>query len=167
MARSSLRLGEKMPGVSTRINCALSSITIPRISARVVCTLRETIVTLEPTSAFTSVDLPTFGAPIRATKPQRVPGAASALGLSVIAAAADAFALDHDRCRDLFSRPFAAADTLGGREPRQIDGNSELRIVMGSGAFDFAVDRGWQPLALGPFLQNGLWIAQRPPWLAH
>ena len=72
MARSSLRFGEKMPGVSTRMIWALSSITMPRISARVVCTLRETIVTLEPTSALTSVDLPTLGAPISATKPQRV-----------------------------------------------------------------------------------------------
>jgi hypothetical protein len=52
--------------------CALFSIAMPRIRARVVCTLRETIVTLEPTSALTSVDLPTLGAPISATKPQRV-----------------------------------------------------------------------------------------------
>ena len=72
MARSSLRFGEKMPGVSTRMIWALSSITMPRIRARVVCTLRETMVTLEPTSALTSVDLPTLGAPISATKPQRV-----------------------------------------------------------------------------------------------
>ena len=71
MARSSRRFGAKMPGVSTRMIWALLSITMPRISARVVCTLRETMVTLEPTSALTSVDLPTFGAPISATKPQR------------------------------------------------------------------------------------------------
>ena len=72
IARSSRRFGEKIPGVSTKMICALFSITMPRISARVVCTLRETIVTLEPTSALTSVDLPTLGAPISATKPQRV-----------------------------------------------------------------------------------------------
>ena len=42
---------------------------MPRISERVVCTLRETIDTLDPTSAFNSVDLPALGAPIRATKP--------------------------------------------------------------------------------------------------
>ena len=78
MARSSRRFGMKMPGVSTRMIWALLSITMPRISARVVCTLRETMVTLEPTSALTSVDLPTLGAPISATKPQRVAaGAAS------------------------------------------------------------------------------------------
>ena len=45
--------------VSTRIICALFSITMPRISARVVCTLRETIVTLEPVS-YTHLTLPTI-----------------------------------------------------------------------------------------------------------
>ena len=45
---------------------------MPRISARVVWTFFDTIVTFEPTSALTSVDLPTFGAPISATNPQRV-----------------------------------------------------------------------------------------------
>src|SRR5262245_31682037 len=130
MARSSRRLGEKMPGVSTRMICALPSITMPRISARVVCTLRETMVTLEPTSALTSVDLPTLGAPISATKPQRV-------ALSpVIAAAADAFALDHHGGCDLFGRALAAADALGRRQPRQIDRDAELRIVMRPGALD-------------------------------
>src|SRR5207344_2225956 len=96
MARSSRRFGKNIPGVSTRMIWALSSITMPRISAGVVCTLRETMVTLEPTSALTSVDLPTLGAPIRATKPQAVAdGAASLLGSTVIAAAADAFARNH------------------------------------------------------------------------
>src|SRR4051794_6457435 len=167
MARSRRRLGEKIPGVSTRMICALFSITMPRISARVVCTLRETIVTLEPTSAFTSVDLPTFGAPISATKPQRVPGAASVLELSIIAAAADAFARDHHRCCHLFGGAFAATDALGRREARQIHGDAELWIVVRAGAFHFPVHRGRQSLALRPLLQNGLGIAQRPPRLAH
>src|SRR5689334_7132837 len=102
MARSSLRLGEKMPGVSTRMICALSSITMPRIRARVVCTLRETMVTLEPTSALTRVDLPTLGAPINAMKPQRVAADASAAReLSVMTAAGDALALDHHGGSDL------------------------------------------------------------------
>ena len=87
MARSSRRFGAKMPGVSTRTICALSSITMPRISARVVCTLRETIVTLEPTSALTSVDLPTLGAPISATKPQRVVRDAPCASVSSVMAA--------------------------------------------------------------------------------
>ncbi len=45
---------------------------MPRTRVRVVCTLCETMVTLAPTSALTSVDLPAFGAPMMATKPQRV-----------------------------------------------------------------------------------------------
>ena len=72
MARSSRRLGAKIPGVSTKISCDAPSIAMPRTSMRVVCTLCETIETLEPTSALMSVDLPALGAPISATKPQRV-----------------------------------------------------------------------------------------------
>jgi hypothetical protein len=72
MARSSRRRGLKMPGVSTKMICARPSIAMPRTSARVVCTLRETIETFAPTSWFSSVDLPAFGAPIRATKPHFV-----------------------------------------------------------------------------------------------
>src|ERR1700684_3035063 len=114
IARSSRRFGRKIPGVSTRMICALLSITMPRISARVVCTLRETIVTLEPTRALTRVDLPTLGAPISATKPQRV-GAAEALveDSSVIATAADAFARNHHRGGDLLRGALAAADAFG------------------------------------------------------
>src|SRR4030081_1059986 len=166
MARSSLRLGEKMPGVSTRMICAWLSIKMPRISARVVCTLRETIVTLEPTSALTSVDLPTLGAPIRATKPQAVAaGTASSGDSSVIVAAGDAFARDHHRGCDLFSGALAATNAFGWRQPGQFHGNPKLRIVVRSGAFNLAVDRGRQTLALRPFLQHRLGIAQRPPRL--
>src|SRR5215472_16783447 len=163
MARSSLRFGKKMPGVSTRMICAAPSMTMPRISARVVCTLRETMVTLEPTSALTSVDLPTLGEPIRATKPQRVGPSASA----VIAAAGDAFALDHDAGRDLFGRALAAADPFGRRQTRQIDRDAELRIVMRTGPLDLAINRRRQALALRPFLQHRLRIAQRLPRLLH
>ncbi len=72
MARSSRRFGAKMPGVSTKMSCAPFSIAMPRTGARVVCTLCDTIATLVPTSALTSVDLPTLVAPMSATKPQRV-----------------------------------------------------------------------------------------------
>src|SRR5206468_8280650 len=111
MARSSRRFGAKMPGVSTKTNWALFSTRMPRISARVVCTLRETMVTLAPTSALTRVDLPTLGAPINATKPQRVAdGAALSGASSVIAAAGDAFARDHHGRRNLLGRALVAAD---------------------------------------------------------
>ena len=66
MARSSRRFGAKMPGVSMSTSCACPTIAIPRRSARVVCTLGVTIATLVPTSALTSVDLPTLGAPMSA-----------------------------------------------------------------------------------------------------
>src|SRR5262245_44548563 len=77
MARSSLRLGAKIPGVSTKTSCAAPSVAMPRRSARVVCTLCETIATLVPTSALISVDLPTLGTPSSAIKPQRVPASGS------------------------------------------------------------------------------------------
>src|ERR1700752_5255368 len=153
MARSSRRFGEKMPGVSTRMICAWLATTMPRISARVVCTLRETIVTLEPTSALTSVDLPTLGAPIRATKPQAVAaGALPSRGASVIGAA-DALARDHRGCCSLLPGALAATATFGRRQSRQFDCDAELRIMMRAGALDFAIDRGRQALSLRPLLQ--------------
>src|ERR1700761_3890011 len=163
MARSSRRLGVKMPGVSTRMSCDSPSIAMPRISARVVCTLRETMVTLEPTSALTKVDLPTLGAPISATKPQRV----SVFAASVMLAAGDAFALDHDRCGNLLRRALAAADAFGRRQPRQVHGNTKLRIVVRPGALDLAIDRRRKAFAVRQFLQDGLGIAQRLARLAH
>src|SRR6201992_2782694 len=152
-----------MAGVSTRMICDLPSIAMPRSSARVVCTLRDTMVTLEPTSAFTSVDLPTLGAPIRATNPQRVSTPAS----TIIAAAGDAFALDHHAGRDLLGRALAAAHSFGRGQSRQIDRDPERRIRMRAGTLDLAIDRGRQPLALRPFLQHGLGVAQWLPRLLH
>src|SRR5437763_17060482 len=102
---------------------------MPRISARVVCTLRETMVTLEPTKALTSVDLPTLGAPISATKPQRVPAGAALSATSAVIAAA-AFALAHNGRSDLLGGTLAAADAFGRRAPPQIHRNAELRILI-------------------------------------
>ncbi len=73
IARSSRRFGAKMPGVSMKTIWVLSLIAMPRTRFRVVCTFGETIETLEPTSALSSVDFPAFGAPTSATKPQRAP----------------------------------------------------------------------------------------------
>jgi len=50
MARSSRRFGRKMPGVSTKMICEAPSIAMPRMMARVVCTLWVTIEILAPTS---------------------------------------------------------------------------------------------------------------------
>src|ERR1700739_2985486 len=47
---------------------------MPVMRWRVVCALREVMLIFWPTSAFISVDLPTFGRPTIATVPQRKPG---------------------------------------------------------------------------------------------
>ena len=62
---------------------------------------------------------------------------------------------------------FSAARLLpptpsAGVQARQLDRDAELRIVMRPGALDLAIDRRRQALALRPFLQHGLGIAQRP-----
>src|ERR1700754_4159545 len=109
MARSSRRRGEKIPGVSIKMSWADPSIAMPRTSVRVVCTLGETIATLLPTSALVSVDLPALGAPISATKPQRVSPPVS-LGSSDIGSIRDdAFALEQRGRSGLLGGAFGAA----------------------------------------------------------
>ena len=71
MARSSRRRGRKMPGVSTSRIWLAPRIRMPSTRKRVVCALGETIDSLAPVSRLSSVDLPAFGAPTMATKPQR------------------------------------------------------------------------------------------------
>src|SRR5262249_43350102 len=126
-ARSSRRRGAKMPGVSTKISCAAPAIAMPRIRARVVCTFGVTIETLLPTSALRSVDLPAFGVPISAMKPQRVSCAASS---AIGAFGFDTFALHHGGRGGLFGRAFRAAQAFGGRKFRQMHGDAKFRIVV-------------------------------------
>ena len=61
------------PGVSTNTNCVAPRVCMPVMRWRVVCALRDVILTFCPTSAFISVDLPTLGLPTMATNPQRCP----------------------------------------------------------------------------------------------
>src|SRR5205085_2037987 len=122
---------------------AAPATTIPRTIARVVCTLRLTIETFEPTSALTRVDLPAFGAPISATKPQRV----SAIRV-------DTLARQHGGGGRLFGRAFGAADPLRRRKLRNIDRDTEFRIVMGPLALDLAIARRRETSPLRPFLQH-------------
>src|SRR5262245_42336928 len=140
--------------------------TMPRIKARVVCTLLDTIETLVPTSALMSVDLPTFGTPISATKPQRV---LLLSGVSDIRCARYAFqrvryalAFQQGQRGGLLGLPLAAADALGWLKTANFDLNAKPRIVMGAGAFDFAIGRRRHAAALGPRLQHRFRIAQRP-----
>ena len=55
--------GRWKPGRSASASCQSSPFATPKMRRRVVCGLSETIATLPPQSAFTSVDLPTFGPP--------------------------------------------------------------------------------------------------------
>ena len=168
MARSSRRFGAKMPGVSTKMSCALPAIAMPRTSARVVCTLGVTIATLLPISALVSVDLPAFGAPISAMKPQRLgpcsvysqlqPSSRSTL---------HALALEHGGGRGLLGGALGAAAPFGRLALRQAHGDAEFRIVVRAGALDLVVGRRRQAARLRPFLQHGLGIAQRPHRRAH
>ena len=59
------------PGVSTKAICASASVQIPSIRWRVVCGRGVTMLSFWPTRALSSVDLPTFGRPTSAAKPQR------------------------------------------------------------------------------------------------
>src|SRR5580704_10674683 len=164
MARSSRRRGVKMPGVSTKISCAAPSIAMPRMSARVVCTLGVTIEILLPTSALSSVDLPAFGAPISATKPQLVACAAvSAIG----AFGFDTFARHHGGGGGLLGRALGAAQAFGGSKLRQMHSDAKFRIMVRTGALNLAVSRRRQAARLRPFLQHGFGIAQRLRGGAH
>jgi len=72
MTRLSARLAfECRPGVSTSTICTPGRLTMPRMRWRVVCGLAVTMLTFCATSALTRVDLPTFGRPAIATKPER------------------------------------------------------------------------------------------------
>src|SRR5580698_8918763 len=164
MARSSRRRGEKIPGVSTKISCAAPSMAMPRTNVRVVCTFGVTIEILAPTSALASVDLPTLGAPIRATKPQRVVASAGAAWASSSAIAPfglDALARQHGGGGALLGGALGTAGAFGRRKIGQLHGNAKYRAMIGTAARDLAIDWRWQAARLRPFLQHGLGIAQR------
>src|SRR3954454_14011566 len=162
MARSSRRRGAKIPGVSRNTSWACTSMAMPRSSVRVVCTLGVTIATLLPTSALISVDFPALGAPISAMKPQRVPISALAASSGIGAIRLYAFALEHGGGSGLLGAALGAAKPLGRLAVRQRHRDPEFRIVMRPGAGNLAVGRCRQAARLGPFLQDGLGIAERP-----
>ena len=68
-ARSARRAAAGSPAGRRARAGSPSPFAIPKMRRRVVCGLSETIATLPPQSAFTSVDLPTFGRPATATNP--------------------------------------------------------------------------------------------------
>src|ERR1044072_1940550 len=159
IARSSRRFGAKMPGVSISTSCAVSTIAMPRTSARVVCTLRLTIETLAPTTALMRVDFSALCAPSTAMRPQLV------LGSSI--RRVHAFALQHRGGRGLLGGALGAPDPLGRRLVGDIDRDAEFRIVVRPGALQLAIGRRRQAAPLRPFLQHGFRIAQGPHRLHH
>src|SRR5580704_12096152 len=161
MARSSRRRGEKIPGVSTKISCAAPSMAMPRTSVRVVCTFGVTIEILAPTSALASVDLPTLGAPISATKPQWVVGSAGAArpcSSAIAPFGLDALARQHGGGGGLLGGALGTAGAFGRRKIGQLYGNAKYRTMIGTGARHLVVDRGRQAARLRPFQQHGLGI---------
>ena len=64
MARLSARRSPRCrPGVSTKASCTPGRLSMPSTRWRVVCGRDVTIESFSPTSAFSSVDLPTLGRP--------------------------------------------------------------------------------------------------------
>src|SRR5258708_2298530 len=167
MARSSRRRGAKIPGVSTKTSWACACVAMPRSKARVVCTLWETIATLAPTSALISVDLPTLGAPISATNPQRRAAGAPLSASTIEAFRRHPLAGQHDGGGRLLGGALGAAGSFRRQARRQLDGDAELGVMVWAGARDLAIGRGRQPLRLRPFLQHGLGVAQGPLRRAH
>src|SRR5262249_7706409 len=124
------------------------------------CALWVTIDTLAPTKALVSVDLPLFGAPISATKPQRVaatPGAGLSW-LTILSRPPDPLAQKHGESRGLL--PFAPICAPAARRRPTLDlaFGGEARCVIGAFTPDFEIARQRQAPALGPFLQDGFGI---------
>src|SRR4026209_2844622 len=115
-----------MPGVSTRMIWLAPSSAMPSTGPRVVCALWVTMATLAPTSALISVDLPLFGAPISATKPQRVSFAAedSVMGWSL----PNALAEQHGERRRLLGRALVGAVPAFGRNAVDLHLGGEARL---------------------------------------
>src|SRR3981081_4306647 len=146
---------------------ASACVAIPRSNVRVVCTLWETIVTLAPTIALISVDLPTLGAPISAMNPQRRTAGSPLSGSAIEAFRHHPLAGQHDGGGSLLSGALGAAGSFRRHAIGKLDSDPELRVVVGPRALDLTIGRGREALRLRPFLQHGLGIAQRAFGRAH
>src|SRR5262245_44469377 len=127
---------------------------MPRTRLRVVCTLRDTIDTLLPTSALMSVDLPTLGAPMSATKPQRVALSPTSATGTRACPGPDAFAPQQPFGGGLLGAPAGATGCIFRRQPFNRHDDAKLRRVVGSAARQDRVRRRRQAAALHPFLQR-------------
>src|SRR5690606_23929427 len=157
IARSSRRLGWKMPGVSTRMICVSPSSAMPSRRARVVCALALVIATFWPTSALTSVDLPALGAPITATTPQRVTPSSPARGEGFRQAHSPEL-LHEQPCGLGLGFLLAARGGLDFADVLHADPNGEARRVIRARAVDHPVLGRAALVAGGPFLQRALGV---------
>src|SRR5215831_20362950 len=155
MARSSRRRGTKMPGVSMNTSWLAPSTAMPRTGVRVVWTLRLTMLTLAPTSVLTRVDLPAFGAPMMAMKPQRVSGTGPT---SLIGSSANTFAGEKGSGCRLLGGALAGAFAAGRFGALDANLGREAGRVIGSLACHLHVLRQLEALALGPLLQCRLGV---------
>ena len=149
MARSSLRRGRKMPGVSTSRICAAPRIRMPSTRNRVVCAFGLTIDSLAPVSRFSSVDLPAFG---RADDGDE----AAARMRRSSPAAAPAGRPPRPARRAACCRPCRCPP---GR--RRVTVMTNSGACGGPGARGHLVDRQRQAARHQPFLQRGLRVLRR------
>src|SRR5579871_6462789 len=98
------------------------------------------MVTLDPTSALSSVDLPAFGAPMSAINPHRV-SAPAAVCLAIHFFRAHALTRQRRRSRGLLGRALGPPEALDRLTIRKHDGDAELQIMMRAGARDLAIIR--------------------------
>src|SRR5215217_7812288 len=154
MARSSRRLGAKMPGVSMKTSWALSVVTTPRTWLRVVCALCVTMETLVPTRALSSVDLPALGAPTRAMKPQAV----SMGSMSVICwpiGFLPNLLRDQEQLGGLvFGDLLGRANSAQRFKFAQGDGDGEFGGVVRAAPVGLGIGGGLEATGLGPFLEG-------------
>src|SRR5262249_15987577 len=128
---------------------------MPRTGPRVVCALWVTIETLAPTSALVSVDLPLFGAPISATKPQRVTFVAAG-GLDIRRRLPHSLAQQHSKCGSLLGGALVGATPALRLYPVYLPLRGKARGVVGALASNFEIAGQRQAPALSPFLQQRL-----------
>ena len=129
---------------------------MPRIRRRVVCTLGETIDTLVPTRRFSKVDLPTFGAPRMAMKPQRV----GLDGFSVMPLRSElrrASSCSAAACSAARLEPPVASP----KRDRRARPRSRTWARARAGGPGHAVLGQAEPAALRPLLQGGLGVTRR------
>src|SRR5262245_18171022 len=104
---------------------------MPRTGPRVVCALCVTMETLAPTSALVRVDLPLLGAPISATRPQRV-AFCPAGGLDIRLGLPDSLAHQHGKRGGLLGGPLICARSALRRDAVDLHFGGEARGVIGA-----------------------------------